>query len=385
MARKRNRRGRRISHLFLCIPLLLMMLLVTAATPGAIEAPSPAASVPSPTAAPIPPVQENASVPAAELIASFTAQPAPTASGDTFSDVFVDVDTNSDSAAQAPLAAEPQPVQAAEPLPPDAVPAETPQPEATVYEETGSDHWEYDSDAIQVSIDRHTQGNFVYFAADIRLTDISQFSYAFANEKFSKHTETVSDIADRHDPLLAVNGDFCGFHDHGVIIRGGKLFRKQNSSRALLIVGADGKLSILTDRTEKQGLVAERLLSEGVWHTFEFGPALVENGEAVKLHSTILRVEEGYLEPRTAIGQYADDPLHYLILVVDGRREGYSEGCDLPTLQKLFLDYGVETAFNLDGGGSTTLYYDGEVINRPASGEERKVSDIIMFMREANP
>ena len=45
----------------------------------------------------------------------------------------------------------------------------------------------------------------------------------------------------------------------------------------------------------------------------------------------------------------------------------------------------METAFNLDGGGSTTLYYDGEVINRPASGEERKVSDIIMFMREANP
>lgn len=380
MARKRNRRGRQISHLFLCIPLLLMMLLVTAATPGTLETPSPAASDPSPTAAPIPPVQENASVPAADLIASFTAQPAPTASGDTFSDVFVDVATNSDSAAQAPLAAEPQPVQAA-----GAVPAETPQPEATIHEETGSGHWEYDSSSIQVSIDRHTQGNFVYFAADIRLTDISQFSYAFANEKFSKHTETVSDIADRHDPLLAVNGDFCGFHDHGVIIRGGKLFRKQNSSRALLIVGADGKLSILTDRTEKQGLVAERLLSEDVWHTFEFGPALVENGEAVKLHSTILRVEEGYLEPRTAIGQYADDPLHYLILVVDGRREGYSEGCDLPTLQKLFLDYGVETAFNLDGGGSTTLYYDGEVINRPASGEERKVSDIIMFMREANP
>ncbi|MDY2834926.1 MAG: phosphodiester glycosidase family protein [Candidatus Aphodomonas sp.] len=385
MARKRNRRGRRISHLFLCIPLLLMMLLVTATTPGAIETLSPAASVPSPTAAPIPPVQENASVPAAELTASFMAQPAPTASGDTFSDVFVDVDTNSASAAQAPLAAEPQPVQASEPLPSDAVPAETPQPEATVYVETDPGHWEYDSGSIQVSIDRHTQGNFVYFAADIRLTDISQFSYAFANEKFSKHTETVSDIADRHDPLLAVNGDFCGFHDRGVIIRGGKLFRKQNSSRALLIVGADGKLSILTDRTEKQGLVAVRLLSEGVWHTFEFGPALVENGEAVKLHSTILRVEEGYLEPRTAIGQYADDPLHYLILVVDGRREGYSEGCDLPTLQKLFLDYGVETAFNLDGGGSTTLYYDGEVINRPASGEERKVSDIIMFMREANP
>lgn len=54
---------------------------------------------------------------------------------------------------------------------------------------------------------------------------------------------------------------------------------------------------MLTDRSEKQGLVANRLMEEGVWHTFEFGPVLVENGEAIPLHSSILRVDEGYLEP----------------------------------------------------------------------------------------
>lgn len=66
---------------------------------------------------------------------------------------------------------------------------------------------------------------------------------------------------------------------------------------------------------------------------------------------------------------------------MDGRSEGYSEGCDLPTLQQLFLDHGAQIAFNLDGGGSTTLWFNGKVINHPASGEERKVSDIVMFMR----
>lgn len=370
MTHKRHRRRRSALRFLVCIPLLLMTLFLTAATPNAIDS-APTSAVP--TAAPISPVREAASVAAAELVPAFTAQPAPTASGDTFSDVFTDVEAPADFASEPP--AQPETQTAAEPAAPLTESAEAADP----------DHWEYKTSAVDMTIDRRTQGDFVYFAVDIRLTDISQFSYAFANEKFGKSTETVSDIADRHDPLLAINGDFCGFHDHGVIIRGGELFRKQNSSRALLIVGADGRLSMLTDRTEKQGLVAERLMNEGVWHTFEFGPVLIENGEAVKLHSTILRVDKGYLEPRTAIGQYADDPLHYLVIVVDGRREGYSEGCDLPTLQQLFVDYGVETAFNLDGGGSTTLYYNGEIINRPAAGEERKVSDIIMFMREANP
>lgn len=361
MTHKRYRRRRSALRFLVCVPLLLMTLFLTAATPNAIDS-APTSAVP--TAAPISPVKGVTSVAAAELVPAFTAQPAPTALGDTFSDVFTDVEAPADSAAELPVEPETQTVAAGEDDP---------------------NRWEYKTSAVEVTIDRRTQGDFVYFAADIRLTDISQFSYAFAGEKFGKSTEAVSDIADRHDPLIAINGDYCGFHDHGVIIRGGELFRKQNSSRALLIVGADGKLSVLTDRTEKQGLVAQRLMNEGVWHTFEFGPVLVENGEAVTLHSTILRVEEGYLEPRTAIGQYADDPLHYLVIVVDGRREGYSEGCDLPTLQQLFVDYGVETAFNLDGGGSTTLYYNGEIINRPAAGEERKVSDIIMFMREANP
>ena len=55
----------------------------------------------------------------------------------------------------------------------------------------------------------------------------------------------------------------------------------------------------------------------------------------------------------------------------------------MPQLQHLFLDEGVEFAFNLDGGGSTTLYFLGDVINMPSGGKERSVSDVIMFM--ANP
>lgn len=240
--------------------------------------------------------------------------------------------------------------------------------------------WTYENSGIQVTITRNQQNDFVYFAADIQLTDPRQFSYAFAGEAYGGRDESLSDMAERHNPLIAINGDYYGFHTNGIIIRGGELFRKNKSSRHLMAVEENGDLTMLTDRSGKQGLVANELMDRNVLHTFEFGPVLVENGEAVTLKSAIVRVGDGYLEPRTAIGQLG--PLHYLVIVVDGRQEGYSAGCDLPTLQKLFMDYGVQSAFNLDGGGSTTLWFDGSVINQPASGDERRVSDIVMFMRE---
>jgi exopolysaccharide biosynthesis protein len=253
---------------------------------------------------------------------------------------------------------------------PTATPSPAPTPELTT--------WTFQNERIDVTVERHSRGDYVYFAADIQLTDPTQFAYAFAGERYGSSTESLSDIAQRHDPVLAINGDYYSFHDNGIIIRGGELFRAENTSRAMLIVENDGDLRVMTDRTEAQSRVATQLMEEGVLHTFEFGPVLVNDGKAVSLKSSILRTGNEYLEPRTAIGQLG--PLHYLVIVVDGRSEGYSEGCSLSDLRALFVEYGVQVAFNLDGGGSTTLWFDGEVINRPAAGEEREVSDIVMFM-----
>ncbi|MDR0897561.1 MAG: phosphodiester glycosidase family protein [Oscillospiraceae bacterium] len=253
---------------------------------------------------------------------------------------------------------------------PTALPTTSPAPEEPT--------WTYEDERISVNVAQHSRDDYVYFVADIQLTDASQLAYAFAGERYGSATEPLSDIAQRHSPVLAINGDYYSFHNNGIIIRGGELFRSKNSTRALLIVENDGDLRVMTDRSEAQSRVANRLMDEGVLHTFEFGPVLVHNGEGISLKSSILRVGNEYLEPRTAIGQIG--PLHYLVIVVDGRSEGYSEGCSLSDLRALFVEYGAQVAFNLDGGGSTTLWFDGEVINRPAAGEEREVSDIVMFM-----
>lgn len=260
-------------------------------------------------------------------------------------------------------------------------PAVTPEP-TPQFKEYAPGELSYETDKLKVSIEQKKKDGITYFVCDIQLSDVSQFKTAFAGDDFrSGIYEAVSDIAGRHNPVLAINADFCRYHREGVIIRNGEVLRRQNIKKHhLLIVDEKGNLSAQTDRSGKQGLVANKLEQQNTWQTFEFGPVLVENGEAAELplKSFYINCNEGYYEPRTAIGQIG--PLHYIVIVVDGRRTGYSTGASMPQLQQLFLDEGVQFAFNLDGGGSTTLYFLGEVVNMPSSGKERSVSDAIMFM-----
>ena len=81
--------------------------------------------------------------------------------------------------------------------------------------------------------------------------------------------------------------------------------------------------------------------------------------------------------PRTAIGMV--EPLHYILLVSDGRTTE-SAGLTLFELAEVMQGLGCETAYNLDGGGSSTMWFMGEIINVPTSGwgvGERRVSDIV--------
>ena len=263
-------------------------------------------------------------------------------------------------------------------------PSVTPEPE-NKFKEYAPGELSYETDKLKVSIEQKKKDGMTYFVCDIRLTDVSQFRTAFAGDDFrSGIYEAVSDIAGRYSPVLAINADFCRYHREGVIIRNGEVLRRQNIKKHhLLVVDENGNLSAQTDRSGKQGLVANKLEQQNTWQTFEFGPVLVENGEAAELplKSFYITCNDGYYEPRTAIGQIG--PLHYIVIVVDGRRTGYSTGASMPQLQQLFLDEGAQFAFNLDGGGSTTLYFLGEVINMPSSGKQRSDSDVIMFMPNA--
>ena len=137
--------------------------------------------------------------------------------------------------------------------------------------------------------------------------------------------------------------------------------------------GAD----IFTARHPIPATRAQELADRGAQEIFSFGPALVNQGEVQVFAGE--EVERAQItNPRTAIGIL--EPLHYLMVVSDGRTRE-SRGLSLYQLAELMQSEGCETAYNLDGGGSSTIWFNDKVLNKPTTyGDviaERTISDIL--------
>lgn len=240
--------------------------------------------------------------------------------------------------------------------------------------------YEYYSSDKQIVIRRFQTDGITYLIADVQLTDVSQFKTALSGDTPFGELEPVSSMAARCGAVLAINADDYGVHKYGTIIRNGELLRTHDTTRNMLIVDANGNFSVRTERTnEDPAQLGDQLIFSNTWQTFEFGPELIRDGNAVAFSADfdLISTNANRREPRTAIGQIG--PLHYMIVVADGRQDGYSIGMTLPELQQIFIDHGAQTAMNLDGGGSAEMWFNGEIISRPAEGKERRLSDMLYF------
>ena len=234
----------------------------------------------------------------------------------------------------------------------------------------------YDDGSIQISIETLRLDDTTYYVADIQLASADSLKTAFAQATYGRNIKaTTSEIAAENNAIFAINGDFYGFRDTGYVIRGGQLYRDTASSTAQtedLVIDNDGNFSIINESE----VTAQQLLEQGAVQVFSFGPALVEDGQIVV--STGEEVDQPMTSnPRTAIGQIS--ALHYLVIVSDGRTSE-SAGLTLYQLATLFAQRGCTVAYNLDGGGSSTMVFNGNVVNNPTSGRsiaERAVSDIV--------
>lgn len=216
-----------------------------------------------------------------------------------------------------------------------------------------------------------------YYIADVVLDDATVLRSAFAHNQFGENiTEKTSETAADHDAVLAINGDYYGFRDTGIVIRNGVIYRDE-PARTGIAFYLDGTARIYDETTTS----AEQLLADGVWNTLSFGPALVEDGAAVpgidqvEVDTNVGNHSIQGDQPRTAVGVV--DANHLVFVVVDGRETGYSRGATLPELAQIMLDLGATTAYNLDGGGSSSLYFNGQVVNQPSNRGERATSDIL--------
>ena len=234
--------------------------------------------------------------------------------------------------------------------------------------------YSYQDENISIEITEVTWCNTQVYVADVELTSAKYLKTAFAGDTYGKNvTDKTSSIAAAHSAILAVNGDFYGARESGYVIRNGVVYRDSAGDGDVLCIYADGSFAIVDPRT----VTAQELAEQGVWQAFSFGPALVEDGSiAISVGDEVGRAMAS--NPRTAIGVI--EPGHYVLVVSDGRTSE-SQGLSLYELAELMQSLGVRTAYNLDGGGSSTMVFQNTVVNNPTTNghhiKERSVSDIV--------
>ena len=245
----------------------------------------------------------------------------------------------------------------------------------------------YTSSLTSIAINTVATGSgadsVTYYTADVTVSDAAAVRSAFANNEYGTNiTAKPSLIASEHDAVLAINGDYYGFRSDGILIRNGVVYR-DDGVRDGIAFYTDGRCEIYDETSTS----AQALLDDGVWNTLSFGPALVNDGrvltgiDEVEVDTNVGNHSIQGTQPRTVIGWV--DTNHYMLVVVDGRDEGYSRGVTMTELAGIMSDLGCRVAYNLDGGGSSAMYWDGRIINRPSNGGERATSDILYITRRA--
>lgn len=234
----------------------------------------------------------------------------------------------------------------------------------------------YTGNGVSITMKTYREENTDIYVADITLSSANLLKTAFANNTYGKNvTEKTSAMAEEHQAVLAVNGDYYGAQNAGYVIRNGKLYREKSSGADTedLVVWSDGTMEVIREGD----CTAQQLLERGALQVFSFGPGLIENGEvSVNENTEVDRAMAS--NPRTAVGMI--DALHYVFVVADGRTSA-SSGLKVKQLADFMKNtLGCTTAYNLDGGGSSTMYFNGKVVNNPTTNgkiSERSVSDIV--------
>ncbi len=233
----------------------------------------------------------------------------------------------------------------------------------------------YTDDNISVTITKHRDYNTDIYVAEVHISSMKYLKCAFAKDTYGRNvTAKTSDTAKVKNAIFAINGDYYGARSEGFVIRNGILYRDTPSyGRKALVIKTDGMFETVTEN----GTSAKGLLDSGAAHAFSFGPSLVENGEIALLPKDEYG-RSAASNPRTAVGMI--EPLHYVFVVADGRTPS-SHGLSVRQLANFMTNLGVVNGYNLDGGGSSAMYFDGKIINNPTTNgrsiSERSVSDIV--------
>lgn len=252
----------------------------------------------------------------------------------------------------------------------------------------GEDSLTYKDPTIQVQIHEDRAFDTPFLFAHIIISHPSQLRTAASGSFNSQSTQLGANIARRHNAVIAINGDYFVYDSRSYAVRQGVQYRNRPTGEDVLIIDDQGNFHPLFGPEKQEDILAfvEELNAQGrqVINAFTFGPILVHNGTMQEVSGTkYFNVSPGINAQRVALAQLG--PLEYLIISTQGPEDKNSKGLTIPEMAALveevgyrFSDKGCLTAYNLDGGSTNTLFFNGMKINSPG-GKSRHIADIIYF------
>lgn len=223
----------------------------------------------------------------------------------------------------------------------------------------------YKSEDIEVLMTKYSRDGVIFYVEDIYISHAENFRTAFAQDVYAKAiVEDTLELATRKNAVCAINGDYYGNGNNGVVIRNGHLYRSR-PDEDVLVMYYDGTMKVFSE-DEFDG---ELEMLRGAYQAWCFGPVVEYGGKAI---SGIKNGISGR-NPRSAVGYF--EAGHYCFVCVEGRSD-VSRGVTLDELGELFELLGCELGYNMDGGNSAAMTFEESLVNTPSWGG-RATSDIL--------
>lgn len=212
--------------------------------------------------------------------------------------------------------------------------------------------------------------------AEVKIADGSQFRRKLTEDTYGSSVQLyATELASAANAVVAANADFYAYRQTGLTVYQRQLFRNQPDKLDTCFITSSGDMLFsrageLTSDAEVQQYIADN----DVLFTLSFGPVLVENGEAQHCDGyPIGEMDQEY--SRSGIGM--TDELHYLLMTVN--HTDMRPRANVNEFARFMAAKGCVKAYNLDGGQTSEIVFQGEAVNHVDFGAERTVSDIIYF------
>jgi len=257
-----------------------------------------------------------------------------------------------------------------EALAPLSLDADAPVPDAAAYL---PDNAGYADDSLSVSISTMREFDTDIMVAKITVKDASQLRTAMAAKFGSTQDIPGAKLAKRVNAVFAINGDYFNFDSTGYVLRQGTLYRDnpREDSDVLLIDDQGDFHAVVNATSEKIAAVQGTIVN-----ALSFGPALVVDGQAQEINARLLIAPEKETQ-RMVLAQTG--PLSYLCVATEGPENPGSRGLTLKETAQLMVELGAVTAYNLDGGSSSTMVLNNAKINALSTHKVRPICDIVYF------